>query len=162
MQITAQLQHMSILAEKINDIQRKIKSIAYDYETTKNNLDEEIKGRGNINNLMREVDENLSRIILTTKNYEELLVYSCDEYRKSEEKINKLYQLYQQNQTQNKHSKVYSLVEKHKDTINNINLNIIKTVEPCPLPNKEQITMSRVTKGVIEEGKNIYIRTWKK
>lgn len=162
MQITAQLQHMSILAEKINDIQRTIKLIAYDHETTKNNLDDEIVSRGNINNLMREVDENLSKIIFKTKNYEELLVYSCNEYRKSEEKINKLYQYYGQNEYVDKQRTASLLVGKTKDITNTINLNIIKTIKPCPLPKKEQITVSKVTKGVIEEGKNILIRTWKK
>lgn len=158
MQIIAQLQYMSILADRINDIKRRINLIIYNYESINNDLNGEILDRDNISNLIRELDDNLNKIVERTCNYSNVLSYACDEYRKSEEEIVRLYHLYECGDYKNKISSSYSIIKVQGI----IDFNIIESIKPCLLPKKEQITMSEVSKGVIEEGKNIIIRTWKK
>ncbi|GKX28616.1 hypothetical protein SH1V18_10960 [Vallitalea longa] len=157
MQISAQLQYMSILADRINDIKRKINLIIFTYESIHNNLDNEILGRDDISSLIREVDNNLNILAERTGNYSDVLSYACEEYSKSEEEIVRLYHL-ECGDYLNKLSSSYSIIKVQKI----IDFNMIKNIKPCLLPKKEQITMSKVTKGVIEDGKNIIIRTWKK
>ena len=131
--------------------------ISCEYKYIYINCNKEILDRNNIRSLMKEVSKSLNRIVEKTNNYSNVLSYACEEYRKAEVEIERLYHLYQCDEGNNKVNKLSS-TSQDKGIIN---FYIMKNIKPCPLPEKNHITVATVKKGTIEEGKNILIRTWK-